>query len=155
MTVLTIIKVKEKMEEILEYTNFAEDFLNYSAKKGIYSVMRQFSEFYVDISNDDLWSWAKRYSNWVEEALLEYEYNRELSIENIFQLGQRLYYEDLIYKELNEIIRYLAYEYLERNAIHEISLKDARFLDKYLEDINMINTIEEIYNIVESVVSVN
>lgn len=150
-----MLNVKERMKELenkYELDEILYCFADYS-KGYICDIITEVCDDKIDIYNSDLWEWAKDNEYYVEQAINEFGIDsNNFDLMGLFRQGQYYYYQEMCYKNLDDIIEYLILSNLD---VEEIS--DAVY-DEILnisgkEDNNarIENYIEEIEELIEEV----
>lgn len=143
-------KIIEEIEESCFFSKIdLYEFLEYNEDCYICDMITEVSDNNIDIYYYNLFDWAKNNFSIIEES------NNELGVINDItkQIQQAQYYlnSNECYDNLNDIIKYIAINYLKDNYIY---LKDEQ-LDLLYDRLDIIdnnNKIEEIYNIINELI---
>ena len=116
-----MVNVKERRKELennYELESILYCFADYS-NGYICDIITEICDNNVDIYNSDLWEWAKDNEYYIEQAINEYGIDsNNFDLIRLFQQGQYYYYEEICYKNLDDIIEYLILSNLD---VEEIS----------------------------------
>ncbi len=87
----------EKIKDIQEYIKEKNDFWDDKTKDGRYwcDIASEWADNEVDIYNQDLFETAWQFSEWIEEALEEFGFDKKRGLIGVLQAGQYLFYSRL------------------------------------------------------------
>lgn len=142
----------EDLKKDLYLGDFGKDFWDYDSGY-ICDIITQIADSNVDIYTTHLLNWLVENYSIVEEANQELGVPEDGSIITQVQQGQYYAYEQDIYENLEDILKWFAYKYiqdvLEINEIteeqNEELLESFDFSDNNEELENLISTIQEIF----------
>ena len=122
----------------------------------ICDILTEIADNHVDIYYSDLFEWAKGNTTYIEEALDELgtpQYNGHTDFIGIIQQGQYYAYEQELYENLEDIIKFFVFDYIEKQLdikeitneqIEEIEL-EIDFSDNNEQLENIIDKVKEIF----------
>lgn len=122
-----------------------EDYSGY-----ICDAIMEISDYNVDIYNANLWDWAKHNEDWCEEAI--FEFGSEIvknGLTHVFQCGQYLQISNELYQNLDDCIKWVAYNYYFRNFGEEMEEDKFDELNDALADIDSNDYVSDITDIVD------
>ena len=131
--------ILEELKSNLSFT-YGEQIIDYDSGY-IGDVFTEIADSNVDMYTSDLFEWGKSNLWYIDEATKELGNPNDI-IKQI-QQGQFYAYEQELYENKEDIMRYFAYSYLNDN---EIKLSDAEIeeLDDYLESLDSNDKLEDI-----------
>lgn len=139
------INLNTELKEIYFYNNLSEEFAqNYSASGSGYicDIISEFADSYVDIYYSDRAKWFAENWSLVDDAIAEL--GSSGSIMQDIAAAQFLENERAIYKDLEDIIKYLSLQYLIDNNIAELSEADFETLENEIAAIDSNDRIDAI-----------
>lgn len=106
----------EDLKNNLFLGDCGEDITQYS-HGDISDIIAETADNNVDIYNNDLMEWAKRNTSYIEDALREFgtpeDSNGHPDFMRIIMQGQYYMYEQDLYNNIEDILKYWAYNYIE------------------------------------------
>ena len=117
-----MVNVKERRKELennYELESILYCFADYS-NGYICDIITEICDNNVDIYNSDLWEWAKDNEYYIEQAINEFGIDsNNFDLMQLFRQGQYYYYEEICYKNLDDIIEYLILSNLDVEEIND------------------------------------
>lgn len=107
----------------------------------ICDVFSEIADSNVDIYTSDLFDWGKNNMYYIDEATKEFEDPHDI-LRQIEQ-GQYYAYEQELYENKDDIIKYFAYTYLNDNNI-KLNVEQEEDLDDYLSSVDSNDKLEDI-----------
>lgn len=95
----------------------------------ICDLISEISDNNVDIYTNNLWDWARYNQDIVEDALAEMDFSSSNSLTDLFMYAQYMDNSNILYENIEDVIRYKIYDYLSDMEIIPLSLYD------YINDI--------------------
>lgn len=149
------LKIKD-LKNDLYIGEFGEEFTNYN-NSYISDIITEIADNNTPIYYSDIWEMAKENQDYIEEALQEFgtptDSNGNVDLIKTFQQGIYLKNERNLYENLEDILKYYMYDYIEKELkIDEITenqndnLLDWDFSDNNEQLENLIEHIENIFN---------
>lgn len=152
---MKILKIKD-LKNDLYIEELGEELMNYN-QGYICDIISEIADNNTPICYSDIWEMAKENQNYIEEALQEFgtptDSNGNVDLIKTFQQGIYLKNERNLYENLEDILKYYMYDYIEKELkIDEITenqndvLLDWDFSDNNEQLENLIEHIENILN---------
>lgn len=146
-----MLNVKERIKELenkYELENILYCFANYS-NGYICDIIMEVCDNNIDIYTSDLWDWAKNNEYYIEQAINNFGIDsNNFDLTRLFQQGQFYYYEEICYKNLDDIIEYLILSNLDveeiSDTIYDEILNISGKEDNNAKIENYIDEIEEL-----------
>lgn len=117
-----MLNVKERIKELenkYELDEILYCFADYS-NGYICDIITEVCDNNVDIYNNDLWEWAKDNEYYIEQAINEFGIDsNNFDLMQLFRQGQYYYYQEICYKNLDDIIEYLILSNLDVEEIND------------------------------------
>ena len=107
----------------------------------ICDVFSEIADSNVDIYTSDLFDWGKNNMYYIDEATKEFGDPHDILRQ--IQQGQYYAYEQELYENKDDIIKYFAYTYLNDNNI-KLNVEQEEDLDDYLSNIDSNDRLEDI-----------
>lgn len=107
----------------------------------ICDVFSEIADSNVDIYTSDLFDWGKNNMYYIDEATKEFGDPHDILRQ--IQQGQYYAYEQELYENKDDIIKYFAYTYLNDNNI-KLNVEQEEDLDDYLSSIDSNDKLEDI-----------
>ena len=107
----------------------------------ICDVFSEIADSNVDIYTSDLFDWGKNNMYYIDEATKEFGDPHDILRQ--IQQGQYYAYEQELYENKDDIIKYFAYTYLNDNNI-KLNVKQEEDLDDYLSSVDSNDKLEDI-----------
>ena len=134
-------EIIDELETNLSFTH-GTDITNYD-NGYICDIFSEIADSNIDIYTYDLFEWGKNNFESIDEATKEFGNPNDI-IKQI-QQGQYYAFEQELYENKNDIMKYFAYKYLKDNEI-KINEEQEEKLDDYL---SRVDTDERIENIID------
>lgn len=128
-----------ELERLLSFT-YGHQILDYS-NGYICDVFSDIADSNIDIYVSDLFEWGKNNFEYINEATQEFGNPQDI-IKQI-QQGQYLSFEQDLYNNQNDILKYFAYNYLKDNDI-KFNEEQVEQLEEYIERLDNNDRIEDI-----------
>lgn len=128
-----------ELERLLSFT-YGQQILDYS-NGYICDVFSDIADSNIDIYVSDLFEWGKSNFGYINEATQEFGNPQDI-IKQI-QQGQYLSFEQDLYNNQNDILKYFAYNYLKDNDI-KFNEEQVEQLEEYIERLDNNDRIEDI-----------
>lgn len=128
-----------ELERLLSFT-YGHQILDYS-NGYICDVFSNIADSNIDIYVSDLFEWGKSNFEYINEATQEFGNPQDI-IKQI-QQGQYLSFEQDLYNNQNDILKYFAYNYLKDNDI-KFNEEQVEQLEEYIERLDNNDRIEDI-----------
>lgn len=109
----------------------------------ICDVFSEIADSNVDIYTSDLFDWGKNNMYYIDEATKEFGDPHDILRQ--IQQGQYYAYEQELYENKDDIIKYFAYTYLNDNNI-KLNVEQEGDLDDYLSSVDSNDKLEDIIN---------
>lgn len=107
----------------------------------ICDVFSEIADSNVDIYTFDLFEWGKSNMYYIDEATKEFGNPNDILRQ--IQQGQYYAYEQELYENQDDIIKYFAYSYLKDNNI-KLNIDQEEDLDDYLSSVDSNDKLEDI-----------
>ena len=107
----------------------------------ICDVFSEIADSNVDIYTSDLFDWGKNNMYYIDEATKEFGDPHDILRQ--IQQGQYYAYEQELYENQDDIIKYFAYTYLNDNNI-KLNVDQEEDLDDYLSSVDSNDKLEDI-----------
>ena len=107
----------------------------------ICDVFSEIADSNVDIYTSDLFDWGKNNMYYIDEATKEFGDPHDILRQ--IQQGQYYAYEQELYENKDDIIKYFAYTYLNDNNI-KLNVEQEEDLDEYLSSVDSNDKLEDI-----------
>ena len=107
----------------------------------ICDVFSEIADSNVDIYTSDLFDWGKNNMYYIDEATKEFGDPHDILRQ--IQQGQYYAYEQELYENKDDIIKYFAYSYLKDNNI-KLNVEQEEDLDDYLSSVDSNDKLEDI-----------
>ena len=107
----------------------------------ICDVFSEIADSNVDIYTSDLFDWGKNNMHYIDEATKEFGDPHDILRQ--IQQGQYYAYEQELYENKDDIIKYFAYTYLNDNNI-KLNVAQEEDLDDYLSSVDSNDKLEDI-----------
>ena len=107
----------------------------------ICDVFSEIADSNVDIYTSDLFDWGKNNMYYIDEATKEFGDPHDILRQ--IQQGQYYVYEQELYENKDDIIKYFAYTYLNDNNI-KLNVEQEEDLDDYLSSVDSNDKLEDI-----------
>lgn len=107
----------------------------------ICDVFSEIADSNVDIYTSDLFEWGKSNMYYIDEATKEFGNPNDILRQ--IQQGQYYAYEQELYENQDDIIKYFAYSYLKDNNI-KLNIDQEEDLDDYLSSVDSNDKLEDI-----------
>ena len=107
----------------------------------ICDVFSEIADSNVDIYTSDLFDWGKNNMYYIDEATKEFGDPHDILRQ--IQQGQYYAYEQELYENKDDIIKYYAYTYLNDNNI-KLNVEQEEDLDDYLSSVDSNDKLEDI-----------
>lgn len=107
----------------------------------ICDVFSEIADNNVDIYTSDLFDWGKNNMYYIDEATKEFGDPHDILRQ--IQQGQYYAYEQELYENKDDIIKYFAYTYLNDNNI-KLNVEQEEDLDDYLSSVDSNDKLEDI-----------
>ncbi|NMA51183.1 MAG: hypothetical protein GX951_05005 [Mollicutes bacterium] len=107
----------------------------------ICDVFSEIADSNVDIYTSDLFDWGKNNMYYIDEATKEFGDPHDILRQ--IQQGQYYAYEQELYENKDDIIKYFAYTYLNDNNI-KLNVEQEEDLDDYLSSVDSNDKLEDI-----------
>jgi len=107
----------------------------------ICDVFSEIADSNVDIYTSDLFDWGKNNMYYIDEATKEFGDPHDILRQ--IQQGQYYAYEQELYENKDDIIKYFAYTYLNDNNI-KLNIEQEEDLDDYLSSVDSNDKLEDI-----------
>lgn len=147
-----LLKIKELKNE-LNLGDYGEDIANYNSGY-ISDIIAEIADYNVDIYNDDLMEWAKGNTSYIEDALREFgtpeDSNGHPDFMRIIMQGQYYMHEQDLYNNLEDILKYWAYDYIE-NKYDLTELTEEQNDEIEFCNYNNVDRLEEIEGMIEGI----
>lgn len=145
------LKVNELKEQNEKYLNLGVQITDFD-NGYISDIISEIATNNVDIYTSDLLDWAKDGINYIEEAIAEFGTSNDFL--GMIRQGQYLAFEQELNTDIETMLLYFMYDYIEKMGIEEITEEQQDKLenDFDFEDINekLENLIEYIKDVFES-----
>lgn len=132
-------EIIEKLETNLSFTH-GTDITNYDSGY-ICDIFSEIADSNIDIYTYDLFEWGKNNFDSIDEATKEFGNPNDI-IKQI-QQGQYYAFEQELYENKNDVMKYFAYNYLKDNEI-VITDEQEEMLDDYLSRVDSDERLENI-----------
>lgn len=137
----------EELKNDLNLGDYGEDITNYNSGY-ISDIITEIADNNVDIYNNDLMEWAKGNTYYIDRAVDEL--GRPDTIEDEIRQGQYIAYQEDLYNNLEDILKYWAYDYIENKYnITELTEEQNDEIDFY--NYTNVDRLEEIKGMIEDI----
>lgn len=147
-----LLKIKDLKNE-LNLGDYGEDITNYSSGY-VGDIITEIADNNVDIYNNDLMEWAKGNTSYIEDAMREFgtpeDSNGHPDFMRLIMQGQYYMYEQDLYNNLEDILKYWAYDYIE-NKYNLTELTEEQNDEIEFLNYNNIDRLEEIEGMIEDI----
>lgn len=138
-------EILKELKTNLSFT-YGEQITNYDSGY-IGDIFSEIADSNVDIYTSDLFEWGKRNLYYIDEATKEFGDPHDILRQ--LQQGQYYAYEQELYENKEDVIKYFAYSYLDDNEI-KLSEEQEDDLEDYLSDIDSNSKLEDIIDFCRS-----
>lgn len=147
-----LLKIEDLKNE-LNLGDYGEDITNYSSGY-VSDIITEIADNNVDIYNNDLMEWAKGNTSYIEDAMREFgtpeDSNGHPDFMRLIMQGQYYMYEQDLYNNLEDILKYWAYDYIENKYnITELTEEQNDEIDFY--NYTNVDRLEEIKGMIEDI----
>lgn len=132
-------EILKELKTNLSFT-YGDQITNYDSGY-VGDVFSEIADSNVDIYTSDLFDWGKSNLYYIDEATKEFGDPHDILRQ--LQQGQYYAYEQELYENKDEIIKYFAYSYLDESEI-KLSEEQEDDLEDYLSDIDSNSKLEDI-----------
>lgn len=148
-----MINVKERRKELenqIDLEDILYCFADYS-NGYICDIIAEVCDNNIDIYNSELWDWAKGNDYYIEEAVRNFGIDdNNFNLMQLFRQGQYYYYDEICYKNLDDIIEYLILSNLDVEEISDAVYDEILNISgKKDNNARIENYIEEIEDLIE------
>lgn len=147
-----LLKIKDLKNE-LNLGDYGEDITNYSSGY-VGDIITEIADNNVDIYNNDLMEWAKGNTSYIEDAMREFgtpeDSNGHPDFMRLIMQGQYYMYEQDLYNNLEDILKYWAYDYIE-NKYNLTELTEEQNDEIEFLNYNNFEELEDIKNELENI----
>lgn len=145
-----MINIKEFVENHESDSETQRFFDDYSGS-GCYicDAISEWADNQIDVYNYDLIEWAKNHICDIDAAVDEL--GKPDSFIGYIQQGQYVYYQNLLYEELDKGIEYAVYKTLLDNGIEEITEEQAEEVDSFINGLDNNNRFSDFNEVLEIV----
>lgn len=117
-------------------------------------IITEIADSNVDIYNDDLMEWAKGNTSYIEDAIREFgtpeDSNGHPDFMKLIMQGQYYMYEQDLYNNIEDILKYWAYDYIENKYnITELTEEQNDEIEFY--NYTNVDRLEEIEGMIEGI----
>lgn len=145
-----MINIREFIENHESDSETQRFFNDYAGSSGyICDAISEYADSQIDVYNYDLIEWAKTHICEIDEAVDEL--GKPDSFIGYIQQGQYVYYERMIYDELDKGIEYAVYKTLLDNGVEEITEEQAAEVDAFIDGLDNNNRFEDFNEVLEIV----
>lgn len=120
----------------------------------ISDIITEIADSNVDIYNNDLMEWAKGNTSYIEDAMREFgtpeDSNGHPDFMRIIMQGQYYMHEQDLYNNLEDILKYWAYDYIE-NKYNLTELTEEQNDEIEFYNYNSVDRLEEIEGMIEDI----
>ena len=131
--------ILKELESNLSFT-YGDNITQYNSGY-ICDVFSEIADSNVDIYTSDLFDWGKNNMYYIDEATKEFGDPHDILRQ--IQQGQYYAYEQELYENQDDIIKYFAYTYLKDNNI-KLNVEQEEDLDDYLSSVDSNDKLEDI-----------
>ena len=147
-----LLKIKDLKNE-LNLGDYGEDITNYSSGY-VSDIITEIADNNVDIYNNDLMEWAKGNTSYIEDAMVEFgtpeDSNGHPDFMRLIMQGQYYMYEQDLYNNLEDILKYWAYDYIE-NKYNITELTEEQNDEINFYNYTNVDRLEEIKGMIEDI----
>lgn len=141
-----LLKIKDLKNE-LNLGDYGEDITNYSSGY-VSDIVNEIADNYIDIYTYDLFEWAKGNTYYIDRATDEL--GRPDTIEDEIRQGQYIAYQEDLYNNIEDILKYWAYSYIEDHYnVTELTEEQNDEIEFY--NYNNVDKLEEIEGMIEDI----
>lgn len=137
----------EELKNDLNLGDYGEDITNYN-NGYISEIINEIADNYIDIYTDDLFEWAKGNTYYIDRAVNEL--GRPDTIEDEIRQGQYIAYQEDLYNNIEDILKYWAYDYIE-NKYNITELTEEQNDEIEFLNYNNFEELEDIKNELENI----
>ena len=137
----------EELKNDLNLGDYGEDITNYSSGY-VSDIITEIADNNVDIYNNDLMEWAKGNTYYIDRAVDEL--GRPDTIEDEIRQGQYIAYQEDLYNNLEDILKYWAYDYIE-NKYNITELTEEQNDEINFYNYTNVDRLEEIKGMIEDI----
>lgn len=141
-----LLKIKDLKNE-LNLGDYGEDITNYNSGY-ISDIISEIADNYIDIYTYDLFEWAKGNTYYIDRAVNEL--GRPDTIEDEIRQGQYIAYQEDLYNNIEDILKYWAYDYIE-NKYNLTELTEEQNNEIEFYNYNNVDRLEEIEGMIEDI----
>lgn len=141
-----LLKIEDLKNE-LNLGDYGEDITNYSSGY-VSDIITEIADNNVDIYNNDLMEWAKGNTYYIDRAVDEL--GRPDTIEDEIRQGQYIAYQEDLYNNLEDILKYWAYDYIE-NKYNITELTEEQNDEINFYNYTNVDRLEEIKGMIEDI----
>ena len=141
-----LLKIKDLKNE-LNLGDYGEDITNYSSGY-VSDIINEIVENYIDIYTYDLFEWAKGNTYYIDRAVDEL--GRPDTIEDEIRQGQYIAYQEDLYNNIEDILKYWAYDYIE-NKYNITELTEEQNDEINFYNYTNVDRLEEIKRMIEDI----
>ena len=141
-----LLKIKDLKNE-LNLGDYGEDITNYNSGY-IGDIINEIADNYIDIYTYDLFEWAKGNTYYIDRAVDEL--GRPDTIEDEIRQGQYIAYQEDLYNNIEDILKYWAYDYIE-NKYNLTELTEEQNDEIEFLNYNNIDRLEEVEGMIEDI----
>lgn len=117
-------------------------------------IIAEIADSNVDIYNNDLMEWAKGNTSYIEDAIREFgtpeDGNGHPDFMRLIMQGQYYMYEQDLYNNIEDILKYWAYDYIE-NKYNLTELTEEQNEEIEFYNYNNVDKLEEIEGMIEDI----
>ena len=141
-----LLKIKDLKNE-LNLGDYGEDITNYN-NGYISDIINEIADNYIDIYTYDLFEWAKGNTYYIDRAVDEL--GRPDTIEDEIRQGQYMAYQEDLYNNIEDILKYWAYDYIE-NKYNITELTEEQNDEINFYNYTNVDRLEEIKGMIEDI----
>ena len=148
-----MIKIVDEIKN-LNIGDYGDRLENYDGSDYIGDAITEVADESVDIYYSDLFEWAKKNYDYINEANEEFGIPRDGDIIKQIQQGQFYAIEQEIYEDLQDCIKNYAYKYiLNKDGLNTLEVSEDKFLclERELEKMDHNNTFDDIIEVVNDI----
>ena len=148
-----MIKIVNEIKN-LNIGDYGDRLENYDGSDYIGDSISEVADESVDIYYSDLFEWAKKNYDYINEANEEFGIPKDGDIIKQIQQGQFYAIEQEIYEDLQDCIKNYAYKYiLNKDGLNTPEISEEKFscLERELEKIDNNNTFNDIIEVVNDI----
>lgn len=141
-----LLKIKDLKNE-LNLGDYGEDITNYDSGY-VSDIINEIADNYIDIYTYDLFEWAKGNTYYIDRAVDEL--GRPDTIENEIRQGQYIAYQEDLYNNIEDILKYWAYSYIaDHYNVTELTEEQSDEIEFY--NYNNVDRLEDIEAMIENI----